>query len=934
MTHLSTKTPKAFIHSLTSLQSRAWLPPSLLLLALSTMFLFGSDSRGYFYRDHRHYEMSAKNMAIVENLSINEHLLMFTYKYLNADGELLYRPYNRFPIGSYALIKLAISPFGEDLSAKIYAARMLMLLFFASAAFLAYLSLRRLAASPWIAPTATLLSFSSAYPLYYNDVISSEATVDLFGILLVFHGMVIFEQEGRFRQLLAKTCIALLLGWHVYALLLPFIAFGLILSLLKTRVDASIPILSLGQIKHTARSMLRSRYLALGAVALLFGVSVLTINFTNEYFALNRETPLTELPSFNAMTKRTIEGAWEGYDKYLIWSNFLERQFYRIGVMSLPYAFSPSYAELSDGDYTLPLLFVILGIATSGATLIGLLLARRYKILLASLALSGFCWAVLVRYNAGFPWSTHEGIFHIGIALTLTSFVFLALYRLLGERLVAALAIISLAVFVLSGWRIAQPNDAGQEIEFHKAIHSDFQLIRNMTDEKIIWPWQMYQDYSKAIDNYYLTAYRVDGPPYPHAPFVVTSMKADGLASLTPQNRIVFLYEWDEFQRYINETIAQAGAPLISSNFDVYISEDTLIYVKDSCSGNDTDARFFLKMEPVNEIDLPVEFKQRGFQNLDFYFHENGIRLSARRCIAITTLPDYDIASISTGQFIRHAAGSYENLWKGEIRQSDRLINTLLKDIDETIAQAGEPLIRADFNVYINNSTLIYVKDTCGNDDTDATFFLAAYPVNEIDLPVESRQYGFQNLRFGFQENGIRQSDGRCIAVAQLPDYDLARISTGQYIKRADGSYENLWMGEIRQSDRLINALLKDIDETIAQTDEPLIRSDFDVYISDDALIYVKDGCSGSDTDAPFFLAAFPVNESDLPARFRQRGFQNLDFHFQENGIRQGDDRCIVIVLLPDYDIARISTGQYTRRADGSYENLWEGEIRLTEASR
>ena len=217
---------------------------------------------------------------------------------MDEDSEPTYELYNRVPIGGYALIKLATLPFGDSLSAKIYAARMLMLLFFTAAAALAYISLRRLASSPWIALTATLLAFSSAYCLYYADIISGEAMIDLFALLLVFHGMVIFEQEGRFRQLLAKTCIALLLGWHAYALLLPFIIFGLERDLFKALAPSSPnPIRVLG-------SFVRSRYLALGAAALLFGISVLAFNLTNEYIALNRETPLTELPSIQAITSR------------------------------------------------------------------------------------------------------------------------------------------------------------------------------------------------------------------------------------------------------------------------------------------------------------------------------------------------------------------------------------------------------------------------------------------------------------------------------------------------------------------------------------------------------------------------------------------------------------------------------------------------------
>ena len=106
------------------------------------------------------------------------------------------------------------------------------------------------------------------------------------------------------------------------------------------------------------------------------------------------------------------------------------------------------------------------------------------------------------------------------------------------------------------------------------------------------------------------------------------------------------------------------------------------------------------------------------------------------------------------------------------------------------------------------------------------------------------------------------------------------------------------------------------------------------MYLNDDTLIYVKDDCCMSDTDESFFLALFPADESALPEGSRQHGFQNLDFVFHENGMRQSGGRRIAIALLPDYDIDRIHTGQYTQPADGPTQHLWEGEIRLTEVSR
>jgi len=559
LTQLPPKTPSAFIRSLASLQSRAWLPPALLLLALSSLFLFDS-SRGHFRGTGGiHDQLSAKNMAIVENLSIDHHFLTFIRQIPETDGKPNYDLYSRFPIGSYALIKLAILPFGDGLSAKIYAARILMLLFFAAAAVMAYLSLRRLTASRWIALTATLLAFSSPFCLYYGDVISSEAIVDIFAVLLVFHGMVIFEQEGRFRQLAIKTCIALLLGWHVYALLLPFIAFGLMRELVRPTSGVSHTSNTLYRLKHSALSLLHSRYLALGVIALLFGVSMLTLNFTNEYFALNRETPLTELPSFQSMIYRTGVDSFleESRANHLDWREFMTRQFHRVGAMSLPYAFSPSFVA-RDLRTDMRRFLVILGISACGASLIGLLYVGRHTILMASLALSGFCWALPMRHNTALPHHNFEALLYIGVALTLFSLVLLYLYRLMGDRLIATLSVAALLIFAFSALRMSQLNNSNQTTELQKAAIADFEAIRNKTTDGTTIRINSMPRFiaTREVIYYYLSGRLIlyeAVPPERSPDFIVTSARADGLASLTPQNRRVFLYEWNDYHRNITK---------------------------------------------------------------------------------------------------------------------------------------------------------------------------------------------------------------------------------------------------------------------------------------------------------------------------------------------------------------------------------------------
>ena len=137
-----------------------WLPLVLLLLTLATVFLFGND-RGSFYRMSHHDVISKNHLTLARNMSPEHRFLGFLYRWQDADGNITYTLYNRFPIGGYLLIKLAILPFDGNLAAQLYSARILMLLACTAAAVLAYLSLSRLTGRRWIAFTATLLTFAS-----------------------------------------------------------------------------------------------------------------------------------------------------------------------------------------------------------------------------------------------------------------------------------------------------------------------------------------------------------------------------------------------------------------------------------------------------------------------------------------------------------------------------------------------------------------------------------------------------------------------------------------------------------------------------------------------------------------------------------------------------------------------------------------------------
>ncbi len=117
-------------------------------------------------------------------------------------------------------------------------------------------------------------------------------------------------------------------------------------------------------------------------------------------------------------------------------------------------------------------------------------------------------------------------------------------------------------------------------------------------------------------------------------------------------------------------------------------------------------------------------------------------------------------------------------------------------EIERLLAE-GRPVIRSDFDVYMDDNRLIFVKEKCSDADVGPRFFLHVDPVDKADLPQHRRPYAFDNLDFSF--NGYRLPDsGRCIQVRRLPDYGIAAIRTGQYIP-GEG---RLWEGSYRFGER------------------------------------------------------------------------------------------------------------------------------------
>ena len=877
------------------------LPFLLLLTALAAMVFSWIVAGGF---DTLHHPLDGQSLTVASNLSHEHRFLMFLRQYTGIDGELRYEFYNRFPIGTYLLIKAVAVPFGDSAPAQIFAARLLTAAFFSGAAAFAYFGLRRLTNRPWIALAATLLAFSSYHALFYGDMISSEVS-GLFGMMLTFHGMTVFAQEGRFLQLLVKAFAALLLGWIVMALLLPFTAFGL-----ASAVSRAMRERPLSRFADKARAafaaFVSSRHLWLGAASLLFCALVMGFNIANEYIALGGEVPFLDLPFVRSMLRRTVIDDALLVEYYgVAWLPLLELQFERIGGASLPYLVLPALGQDGYGGSARDFGFWV-GVAVSAVGLIGAAFTR-HIVLAASILLAGWIWALAARGSSAIPAHEFEALYHIGIPLVVFAIALTAMSRWVKwSGIGAAAASVALIAFGIS---LLQFTRFSYEDPSATAANSDLAAIRKITQEAnvCVGPMKSYWGVHRAMQ-YYLAGSVINAPPAcsfgaaAADQFIIEPVYAENDALLTPGNQAAFLYDARRLSEPPHETALRELSrqePVIRSKFSVYFDENELIYMKKPCSDLDVRGRFFLRVRPVNNADLPPNARSAGSQYTTFPFYQRGVRFGGV-CLAYVVLPDYPIERIRVGQFNDN----------GEIWSAFFVLDDAAYRAASAKAALEAPAARNYFNLYLQDNSLIFLRNPCEPSDADARFFLHVRPTDSADLPQERKQYGFDNLNFNFDERGAI-FDGKCAAIADLPPYPIERIRAGQFDDNGE-----IWRAFFVLDDAAYRSAFAE-----AARSEPATRNYFDLYFQGGRLLFLRDPCEPSDAGARFFLHVYPVDGGDLPRERRQYGFDNLDFRFDERGARF-DGKCAAIADLPAYPIERIRAGQI-----GGEGETWEASI-------
>ena len=223
-------------------------------------------------------------------------------------------------------------------------------------------------------------------------------------------------------------------------------------------------------------------------------------------------------------------------------------------------------------------------------------------------------------------------------------------------------------------------------------------------------------------------------------------------------------------------------------------------------------------------------------------------------------------------------------------------------------ARAGEPIIRADYAVYLEDKRLTFVQEDCPPAGRDVWFGVRLFPHRPETLPPHLWQPGSYAT---FSNNRVRVDD-TCLAVIQLPDYAQGDLILSQRNLGNWGPAAGLPLWS-----ELYSLSRPGLGELIAEYRQnrppPANPAAFDVFIDRDAgrhrLIYAKADCPQSEYEIPITLHITPVDLTDLPAYNRGGSFDNRDFPIDYYGGRPGGE-CVAIVPLPDYPIAAIRTGQ------------------------
>ena len=348
---------------------------------------------------------------------------------------------------------------------------------------------------------------------------------------------------------------------------------------------------------------------------------------------------------------------------------------------------------------------------------------------------------------------------------------------------------------------------------------------------------------------------------------------------------------------------ATAGEPIIRADYTVYRHGQRLTFVKENCPPTSRDAWFSAQAYPpprrAAAAAPPHSFGNHRVQLDDL-------------CLAVIQLPNYIRGDVVIAQHnlvkFRPDGLVWEQLYSLNppgLRERIAAHQAAARPTDGAAPSAFEVFLDQD---PAGRYRLLYAKANCAPAEYGPAF-LHITPKNRAALPFYQWASGVDNREISLARYGVR-SGGECLAVYPLPNYPIAALLTGQ-----TGIWEtNLYPPANPDTLRAAYAALANR--------QPNARANFDLYLQDNQLTYLRETCAAADTAANFFLHITPMDTADLPPERQDAGFANQDFPFARYG-GPFDGQCLATVPLPDYPIKTLRTGQYIPNQG----ELWSAEF-------
>ena len=285
------------------------------------------------------------------------------------------------------------------------------------------------------------------------------------------------------------------------------------------------------------------------------------------------------------------------------------------------------------------------------------------------------------------------------------------------------------------------------------------------------------------------------------------------------------------------------------------------------------------------------------------------------RCAAILGLAAFLVFFV--------AANYYNFLWQTLIQHSSAQTDAQFLARANGLLQAGEYVqihhtgVSDDLSILLSFYYTHYLPRFKGEeyaiqlrppDDPARPYYLAALQQHPLPLPVHT---------------AITHGDDYAVLSA-------ARRVAGwlqggaAYTAKDHGVY---YPGEYRWSIYRLPSGLDDYAAGLAgELGEPAAAGGgWQVYLTDNRLLYYNAACGPEDSRATFLLHLTPQDAADFPEGKGEFGFDNRDFRFGPHGVRS-EATCLVLKELPEYPISSIRTGQYV---DGD-NPLWRVEFPAT----